>query len=405
MRLVRLTTRAGLGKVLGEIGRRWSLGDYVERVKPIVAEVKARGYQAVMDYSLKLDGVAHQDPVITRDEVYVYEEPLDYRMLEAIDKVVGRVREYHKATMPAETGIKGARLAWKPVERVAIYVPGGRNPYPSTAIMTVAPASVAGVRGIHVLTPPRKGKLKADPAVVVAAFRSGASGVYAVGGPQAVAGVAYGATPLPKVDLIAGPGGPYVQAAKALVYGVVGIDMIAGPTELFIIASGVEPGRVALEALAQAEHGPSSTVVIASPEPGLLDGVESSLAEMGYGEGLAPVFLVETRSLEEAAELASLYAPEHLQVLAPEPARVAEMVGSAGAISLGAPTAYLDYAAGPSHVLPTSGAARWRGGLSVYDFLKPVPVVDDVDEDLVDAARVLAGYEGFKMHLRSLGGE
>ncbi|MCE4603187.1 MAG: histidinol dehydrogenase [Desulfurococcales archaeon] len=404
MKLVRLTTRAGLGKVLGAIGRRWSLGDYIERVRPIVAEVEARGYPAVMDYSLKLDGVAYEDPLVSRDEVHLYEEPLDYGLLEAIERVVDRVKSYHRATMPSTSGVKGARLTWRPVDRVAIYVPGGRNPYPSTAIMTVAPASVAGVRGIHVLTPPRRGRLKADPAVVVAAFKSGASGVYAVGGPHAVAGVAYGTIPLPRVDLVVGPGGPYVQAAKALVHGVVGIDMIAGPTELFIIASGVEPGRVALEALAQAEHGPSSTVVIASPDQDLLDRVEASLAGMGYGGWMAPIFLVETSSIEEAADLASLYAPEHLQILAPEPDRIAGMVRSAGAVSLGVPTAYLDYAAGPSHVLPTSGAARWRGGLSVYDFLKPVSMVDAVDEDLVSAARVLAEYEGFKMHLRSLGG-
>lgn len=404
MKTVRLSTAQGIDKVLEALSRRWSLQAYMEKVRPIVKEVAERGYEAVMDYSRRLDGAAYEDPRIDKADLPSYEEPLPYKLIEAIELVSARVREYSRATLPGPSGVKGAMLTWKPVERAAIYVPGGRNPYPSTAIMTVAPASVAGVNRIHVLTPPKPGPLMADPGVVVAAYRAGATGVYAVGGPQAIAGVAYATPPLPGVDMVAGPGGPYVQAAKALVHGRVGIDMIAGPTELFIIAESADPERVALEALAQAEHGEASTVVIASPDPGLLDRLEASLAGLGGGEGMAPVFLVETGSLEEAAELASRYAPEHLQVLTPDPAGVAGLVSNAGAVSLGAPTAYLDYAAGPSHVLPTSGAARWRGGLSVYDFLKPVAMVDEVDEDLLEAARVLAGYEGFRMHLKSLGG-
>ncbi len=400
MRLERLSTRSlGLEGVLGRLERRWSIEDYMDKVKPIVEDVASRCYEAVKEYSCRFDGACYDEPLIPESEVHVYEEKLSPRLLNAIDAVVESVRGYFESIKPSTIQSGNAKTLWLPVESAALYVPGGRNPYPSTAIMTVTPASVAGVKGIHVLTPPRGGDLKVDPATVVAAYRAGASGVYAVGGPQAIAGVAYGCKPLPRVDMIAGPGGAYVQAAKALVANRVGIDMIAGPTELFIIAVDAGPGRVAVEALAQAEHGSSSTVVVASPSGDLLDSVSGELARLASGRGdLAAVYLVETDSVEEALELADRYAPEHLLLLGVEPS----WIPSAGAVSMGVPTAYLDYAAGPSHVLPTNRAARWRGGLSVYDFLRPVAVVDGMDRRLLDAARVLAEYEGFTLHRRSL---
>ncbi len=400
MRIERLSTRdLGVGGVLSRLERRWSIEEYMTRVKPIVDDVAERCYEAVREYSCRFDGVCHEDPLIPRSELAEYEDALDQRLLDAIDRVVESAREYFTSIKPADTVSRGVRTVWKPVDSVALYVPGGRNPYPSTAVMTVTPASVAGARTISVLTPPRPGRLKADPATVVAAYRAGATGVYAVGGPQAIAGAAYGCKPLPKADMIAGPGGAYVQAAKALVAIRVGVDMIAGPTELLVVALGVEPRRVAVEALAQAEHGPASTVVIVSPDGGLLDAVAREIAGLAGGRGdLAAVYLVETVSLEEALELADGYAPEHLLFLGVEP----PWIPSAGAVSLGVPTAYLDYAAGPSHVLPTNGAARWRGGLSVYDFLRSVAVVESMDRGLLEAARAIAEYEGFTLHRRSL---
>ncbi len=398
MRIVRLSTRDGVSGILSAIRRSWSLEEAMEAVKPIVEDVESRCYDAVYEYSCRLDGACYRDPTVPPDSIPEYEEKLDYKVLEAIDRIIESVREYHKHILPVEAGARGSRLAWLPIESAAIYVPGGRNPYPSTAIMTVVPASVAGVREIHVLTPPRMG-LKADPATVVAAYRSGATMVYAVGGPQAIAGVAFACKPLPRVDLVAGPGGRYVQAAKLLVHGRVGIDMLAGPTELMIIAGPrASPRRVAMEALAQAEHGPSSMVVVASWSMRVLDGVMEEIQGLAPGGDMADIYLVEAGSLGEALQLADWLAPEHLLLLDV----TVDGIPSAGAVSLGVPTAYLDYAAGPSHVLPTGGVARWRGGLSVYDFLRPVAVVEGVDPGLMEAARVLALYEGFEWHCRSL---
>lgn len=400
MRVERLSTKStGLEGVLERLERRWSIEDYIDRVKPIVDDVASRCYEAVKEYSCRFDGVCYDDPLIPGSELYMYEEMLGPQLLSAIDVIIESVRGYFESIKPSTAESGKVKTLWLPVESAALYVPGGRNPYPSTAIMTVTPASVAGVKEIHVLTPPRRGGVKADPATVVAAYRAGASSVYAVGGPQAIAGVAYGCKPLPRVDMIAGPGGAYVQAAKALVASRVGIDMIAGPTELFVIAFNADPSRVALEALAQAEHGPSSTIIVASPDGGLLDSVREELEMLAGGrEDLAVVYLVETESIEEALELADRFAPEHLLVLGAEPSRIP----SAGIVSVGVPAAYLDYAAGPSHVLPTNRAARWRGGLSVYDFLRPVAMVDGMDRRLLEAARVMAEYEGFIFHKRSL---
>ena len=395
-----------LGEALELIRRKSPLEGYIEKVRPIVEEVSARCYEAVYEFSLRFDSRAFHDPSIYPEEASIYEEMLDYRVIEAIEWAVARVREYSRSIMPRPLDIGGVSLHWTPIERIAAYIPGGRNPYPSTAIMTIVPASVAGVREINVLTPPYKGEgPKADPGIVVAAFRSGASKVYAVGGPQAIAGTAFSCAPLPRVDKIVGPGGPYIQAAKLLVSHLVGIDMVAGPTELFIVAdSSADPEVVKREALAQGEHGRDSIIVIASTDESLLSCVGERLAEEARGLEMADFILVKTRGIEEAIDLANLVAPEHLLLLVEDPEGLAARVYNAGVVSLGVPTAYLDYVAGPSHVLPTGGAARWRGGITVYDFLKPVQIVYSMQVEGLEYARRLASYEGFRFHEKSLRG-
>lgn len=398
VRIIRLSGDAV--EIARRVSRGFDIEGVIEHVKPIVLDVRRRCMGAVREYSQRFDGVFHDNPIIYSDEVHAYEERLDYKVIEAIEVAASHVKRFSRSIMPSSIDTGVARLEWLPVERVGAYVPGGRNPYPSTAIMTVVPAKVAGSREVFVTTPPLKGRIKADPAVVVASFRSGADGVIALGGPQAIAGMAFGCSPLPKVDMIVGPGGPYVQAAKLLVYGHVGIDMVAGPTELMVIAHpGSKPSHVALEVLAQGEHGRDSLVIVASSDGGLLESVANTVSERVYdGETFATLYLAKVRDMREAFALADMVAPEHLLVYGP-----LDVMPSSGAISLGVPTPLLDYGLGPSHVLPTGGAARWRGGLSVYDFLRPVAVAHRPGgKDLLEAGKTLARYEGFRLHLESL---
>ena len=383
--------------------KRVKLEDYIARVEPIVRDVSRRCYDAVREYSEKLDGISFDDPRIGRESLASVMEDLDGGFVEAVERIAKAVKEYSRALIPPPLKLEKVVVEWKPLERVAVYVPGGRSPYPSTAIMGVALASAAGVRDIVVITPPCRGcKHKTDAGVIAASFIAGASSVYAVGGPHGIAGVAYGCKPLPRVQKIVGPGGPYVQAAKILVSHLVGIDMVAGPTELFIIVdSSADPKIIALEALAQAEHGANSIVVIASPDKSLLHAVRGLLERLG-SSGMAPVFLVATGSLEEALAIAEAFAPEHLLIEARDPEKLAESVTNAGIVSLAIPTAYIDYAAGPSHILPTGGAASWRGGLTVLDFMKPVQLVRGVVPHYLELAKLMAIYEGFAYHLKSL---
>ncbi len=398
------TEELGLEGVLERLRRPYSLDEYLEKVRPVVEAVAREGYPAVRRFSEMFDGVGYEDPRVPGEELDRALSEVDEKVLWALETAARAVRSYHEATMPRTVGVGGAELRWVPVERVAVYAPGGAKPYPSTLLMTAIPARVAGARLVVAATPPRRdGGFMAHPLVLAAARVAGVDAVYAVGGAQAVAGLAFGASPMPGVDMVVGPGSPYVEAAKLLVYGRVGIDLPAGPSEVAVIADDTaDPVAVAYDLLAQAEHGPLSTAVLATPSEGLASEVAGILARV-EAEHLGRMVLVVARSLEEAAVLVERYAPEHLEVLVEEPRGVLGRVSNAGAVSLGVPVALLDYAAGPSHVLPTGGSARWRGGLSVYDFLRPVAVVSGVSgEELVDAAVVLARAEGFEFHARSL---
>ncbi|KSW11573.1 hypothetical protein CF15_01690 [Pyrodictium occultum] len=388
------------------LGRSYSLEEYVERVRPIVEDVRRRGYEAAREYSERFDGVGLEDPRLGREEMSQALDALPSRAVEALERAVEALRRYHSSTLPPEAGAPGARLRWHPVERVGVYAPGGLHPYPSTVVHTVVPARVAGCRRVVVASPPCRsgcGGSPVHPAVLAAAYLAGADAVYALGGAQAVAALAYGAEPVEKVDMVVGPGSPYVQAAKLLVSSVVGVDMIAGPTELAVVADeSADPVQVALDMLAEAEHGPLSLSLLATPSRGLAEEVYRILRREAAGEigGLA---VAVTPGLGEALELVSRMAPEHLVAYLRDPGPLLEARPPAGLVSLGVPPALLDYAYGPSHVLPTGGAARWRGGLGVYTFLRPVAYAEPgLGEEYAEAAAELARLEGFTRHARSI---
>jgi len=404
---VLLSTREmSLDDIVVELKRPYSLAPFIERVRPVVEAVASEGYEAACRFSRRFDGVCYDDPVVSREEMRRAYEELPSALREAIDYAASRIEEYHRATLPPARveAAPGLELTWRPVRRVGVYVPAGAKPYPSTALMTIIPARVAGVDEVVAATPPCRGDcrgFKADPVILAAMYRAGASKAVALGGAQAVAALAYGASPVPRVDMVAGPGGPYVTAAKALVAGVVGVDMLAGPSEIMVVAGpDTDPVDAALDTLAQAEHGALSTGVLVSWSRNLLERAAELAAP--YAERVGRVYMVEVRGVDEAVELVDRYAPEHLELLG-EAAAIEPRVRNTGAVSVGHPVAVMDYAAGPSHVLPTTGSARWRGGLSVYDFLKPVAVVRGVPREAYAAAYRLASYEGFTLHAKSIG--
>jgi histidinol dehydrogenase len=290
------------------------------------------------------------------------------------------------------------------VRRVAVYVPGGRAPYPSTVVMGAVTARAAGVEEIVVCAPPEAGG-RAHPVILAACALCDVTEVYRMGGVQAIAALAYGTESVPAVDVIVGPGNPYVQEAKRQVVGRVGIDGIAGPSELAVIASGgADPELIALDLLAQAEHGPDSPVWCFSPDGALLDAVAALLVERGP-EGEAQ--LVETDDVGAALESVEKVAPEHLQLMGAEAEALASEVRNAGCLFVGpsAGTAFGDYVAGSNHVLPTGGAARFQSALSPATFrrrMARVSLPGEAPARLAPAGAALARAEGFPVHAESM---
>jgi histidinol dehydrogenase len=385
-------------RIIPRLQRPYSIEDYIEKVVPIVSEVARRGYEAVKEYSLRLDGIAYDDPKVPPEATSEALSTVSREIVWALQLAVERAKEFHSRYVPKDT----PSLRWKPLERVAAYVPAGVKPYPSTVVATVVPARIAGVPYIAILTPPKGGRFMVDPTVLVAAHVAGADEVYAVGGAQAIAGVAFGAKPLPRVDGVVGPGSLYVEAAKLLVSHLVRVDCIAGPSEIVVVAgSATDPQLVAYDMLAQVEHGPLSLAVL------LTDNVE--LAKTVYGivdryigaEHMGIAYIVVIDNLEEAAGIVNAISPEHVELLG-DAEKLLDQLHNVGAIAVNVPVAYTDYTAGPSHVLPTGGAARWCGSLTAYSFLKPIPIVKGVDGEALRAAYVLAQLEGFTFHAESL---
>ncbi|MEQ8839750.1 MAG: histidinol dehydrogenase [Miltoncostaeaceae bacterium] len=382
-----------------------------EGVAAVAADVRSRGDAALVDITRRFDCPDFSAGAI-RVPGEVLAEALARttgRMSAAITTAAAQVRAYAEAMMPADHEVvlpAGQRVQarWIPVDAAGCYVPGGRAPYPSTVVMTVVPAKVAGVERIVVVTPPGPDG-RPNAGVLAACAILGVDEVYAVGGPASVAALAWGTESIAPVAVVVGPGSPWVQEAKRQAAGRVGIDGIAGPSEVLIIAdASADPRSVALDLLAQAEHGPDSPAVLVSPAPACIDAVAAALDGMPSPEG--PVTLVDCQDLDGAVALAETFAAEHLEIATADPRAVAARITRSGAVFIGAncATAFGDYVAGSNHVLPTGGAARYASALGPATYLRRMSVVEMTDgavEALTPALATLARAEGFEQHARS----
>ena len=398
--------------------RRETPEDVDAVVRDVLAAVRAEGLPALLRYAREFDGVAQDEASIrvTADEIVAGAEACSGEVREAIGFAAGRIRAYHERQRPADqhfTDEAGVELGWRwtALESVGIYVPGGRAAYPSTVLMNAVPAAAAGVERIAMVTPP--GKLQ--PAVLAAAQTAGVTEIWRVGGAQAVAALAYGAGPILPVDKIVGPGNAFVTAAKRRVYGVVGIDALAGPSEIVVVADAAnDPAWIAADLLSQAEHDPAAQSILITDDLAFAARVEVEVAAQLSALSTQAVAAASWRdhgaiiiaALDEAPRLVNLIAPEHVEFAIDSPERLADQVRHAGAIFLGrhAPEAIGDYVAGSNHVLPTSRAARFSSGLSLLDFLKRTSLVRcdaAAFERLAPATIALADAEGLPAHARS----
>ena len=396
-----------------------------QRVADILADVQLRGDAAVLDYTRRFDalGVASVDDLtLTPAELRGAFDAIPDAQRQALQAAAQRVRSYHEAQKRA-TGqswqyrdADGTLLGQKvtPLDRVGIYVPGGKAAYPSSVLMNAIPAQVAGVAEIIMVVPTPRGEK--NPLVLAAAHLAGVHRVFTIGGAQAVAALAYGTATIPKVDKITGPGNAYVAAAKRRVFGTVGIDMIAGPSEILVLADGsTPPDWVAMDLFSQAEHDELAQSILLCPDAAYIAAVQASitrlLPEMPRAAIIARSLndrgaLILTRSMEEACALSNRIAPEHLEVSSLEPQRWEPLLKHAGAIFLGAYTSESlgDYCAGPNHVLPTSGTARFSSPLGVYDFQKRSSLIEVSQagaQVLGPIAAELAYGEGLQAHARA----
>jgi len=398
--------------------RRETPEDVDAIVRDVLAAVRADGLTALLRFAREFDGVELDETTIrvSEAEIDAGAEACPPAVREAIAFAAERIRSYHARQRPADlrfTDEAGVELGWRwgPLDSVGIYVPGGRAAYPSTVLMNAVPAAVAGVGRIAMVTPP--GRLQ--PAVLAAAKAAGVSEIWRVGGAQAVAALAYGAGPIRPVDKVVGPGNAFVTAAKRRVYGVVGIDNLAGPSEIVVVADGANtPDWIAADLLSQAEHDPAAQSILITDDEDFAAKVEAAvqqqLAVLSTGVDAAASWrdhgAVVIAPLDEAPGLVDMIAPEHVEFAVESPELLSDRVRHAGAIFIGrhAPEAIGDYVAGSNHVLPTSRAARFSSGLSLYDFLKRTSIVK-CDEAafarLAPATIALAEAEGLPAHARS----
>jgi histidinol dehydrogenase len=396
--------------------------DVAQTVRTIIADVRARGDAALFELTERFDNLA-----LTAKTVRVSETELARAQslcskteLASLDVAAKRIEAYHRRQVPKDEWYSdetGAHLGWRwtPVDSVGLYVPGGTASYPSSVLMNAIPAKVAGVRRIAMVSPARGGAI--NPLVLAAASRAGIEEIYRVGGAQAVAALAFGTASIAPVDKIVGPGNAFVAAAKREVFGRVGIDSIAGPSEILVVADGASnPEWVAADLLSQAEHDTSSQCILITDDEALADKVEDAVAR---GLALLPRKAIAEASwrdfgaivtvavLEDAVALVDKIAPEHLEISTSDPQILLRKVRHAGAIFLGrhTPEAMGDYIAGPNHVLPTSRTARFSSGLSVLDFMKRTTLLACEPQTLSAIgpdAITLAEAEGLDGHARSI---
>jgi histidinol dehydrogenase len=392
-------------------------------VKEIIATVRKQGDEALLEYTQKFDGqtITKDNLKVSGSEIDAAYQQISPELLKAIQLAAKKIEAFHRQRVPKswvkfedDHVVLGRR--YTPVDRAGLYVPGGRASYPSTVLMNAIPAKVAQVPRIAMVTPPSQdGKI--NPAVLVAASEAGVTEIYRVGGAQAVAALAYGTQTIPKVDVITGPGNIYVTLAKKEVYGTVGIDSLAGPSEVLIIADqNANPTHVAVDLLAQAEHDPMAASILITDCSVLAEKVQTEVTRLledhprrllteksiaHYG------VIILTENIIEAAELSNLFAPEHLELEVESPWELVEHIRHAGAIFLGnsTPEAVGDYLAGPNHTLPTSGAARYASALGVETFMKYSSLIEyspvalqKVSKAIID----LATAEGLTSHSDSV---
>jgi histidinol dehydrogenase len=380
-------------------------GDLENEVRGILAAVREKGDAAVRELSARFEGADLADLRVPLDELEAAPGVLDADVLAGLTMAIANVGAVAKAQLGEPLAVdlpQGQRveLSEVPVRRAAAYVPGGCAAYPSTVVMCAVTARAAAVEELAVCSPPGPDG-GVNPAILAACSLCGVTELYRIGGAQAVAALAYGTESVPRADVIVGPGNRYVQEAKRQLAGLIGIDGLAGPTELVVVAAGdADPALVSVDLLAQAEHGPDSLVVAISPDALLLDAVEAAL-------GGVEVPLVEARDLPSAIALAEQIAPEHLQLVGEEAEALAAAVRSAGCVFVGrdAGTAFGDYVAGSNHVLPTGGAARFASALGVSTFrrrLARVSLPPGAAARLAPAGAALARAEGFPVHADSM---
>jgi histidinol dehydrogenase len=386
-------------------------------VAEICARVAADGDKALRELGTRFDGWAPGSAetfAVEPRDLAAAAERLAGPDRAALEFAAQRIRDFHvRQLQTAPSGPPGMKLVTRPVRRAGLYAPGGRASYPSTVLMTAIPARVAGVREVVLATPPRPdGSVPA--AILAAAHIAGVDSVYRVGGAQAIAAMAYGTTSIPRVDVVAGPGNIYVTLAKREVFGAVGVDGIAGPTEIMVIADAyARPDYVAADMAAQLEHDPLAWAVLVTDSAQLADRVEEELESLVRGLERAEIIraanccVIVAESMEQAVDLANDFAPEHLLIVTEDAAQLATRVENAGAIFVGAyATVPLgDYAAGPNHTLPTSGAARFGSPLGVHTFLKRTSLLSLNRGDLEmlrEACVRLAGMEGLGAHAHAV---
>ena len=423
MKIIQIN-KGNLVKELKGLRRGSSLSDpgLEGSARKIVEDVRKNGDRALFKYAKRFDRVALTGKTVkvSKREFRKARSAVPKKLLDDLIRAGKRIRDFHRLKLPSENTFRdtlGNELGWviRPIERAGLYVPGGKAAYPSTVLMTAIPAKVAGVKELVLVTPCPGGEL--NPAVLAAAEIAGVDSVYKVGGAQAVSALAYGTESVPKVDKIVGPGNIYVTIAKKLVFGVVDIDMIAGPSEVLIIADGSAPAEwVAADLLAQAEHDEMAVPIVVTNSLRYAKEIEKEVSRQLsklVRKAIAGVSVRKqgrifvTGDIEQAIDLANSLAPEHLELCVRKPKSILKKINHAGAIFLGSMSteAFGDYIAGPSHVLPTGGAARFSSPLSVYDFLR-MPSVISISkqgfDSLSESVMNLAYSEELEAHALSV---
>ena len=408
--MIRILESNQIGRLLARRGAR--LAEAEATVRPILEAVRKRGDRALLEYARRFDGLDRRTVRVPETELRAAARALTPEFQKAVETAAGNIRAYAERQMPREwmaNTAPGLRLGQvvRPLDTVAAYIPAGRYPLPSTVLMTVVPAQVAGVPNVCIASP------KAVLEVFGTAATLGVRQVFQMGGAQAIAAFAYGTRTVPRADRIVGPGNIYVAAAKKLLAGEVGIDFIAGPTEILIIAADGDPRHLAADMLAQAEHDADASAVLLTTSKRLAHAVANEVDRQLQTLPTAKVAaksiaknsaIILVRSLDEALEISNRVAPEHLSI--PNEDLLAK-VRHAGSVFIGpfSPEAAGDYASGPNHVLPTSGVARQRGGLSVTDYLKVISVQQlssTALRRLAPSVTTLARAEGLEAHARSV---